>query len=67
MKDFTRHYQRPADWTEGISRPEKCATTAEISLRFPTQWRCRGGGWGGGVTLSALPDDLGDRQQIIAS
>lgn len=58
MKDFTGHYQRPADWAEGISWPEKCATTAEISLRFQTRWR-----WGG-VTLS---DDLADTWEITAS
>lgn len=59
MKDFTSHYQKPADCREGISWPSKCATTAEILLWFQALWR--------GVSLSALSDDLDDGREINAS
>lgn len=67
MKDFTHHYQGPADWTEGISWPEKCATTAEILLRFQARWWMWWVCVGGALTLSTLSDDLSDRREIIAS
>lgn len=36
MKDLTSHYQKPTDCSQGISWPEKCATTAKIFVWFRT-------------------------------
>lgn len=56
MKDFTSHYQKPADCSGGISWLQKCATTAKICSDFRHS--------GLRVRVSALLDDLDDWQEI---
>lgn len=63
MKDFTRHYQRPAD---GMRVLAGLRNVLQLQ-RSRSDFRHGGGAGMRVVTLSALSDDLGDRREISAS